>query len=162
MPETPKSSRSSLPSSPATPDFNPSPTSLQSSLTPSVQSLSLGRGRGRPRKQLTEPTLEGFPINGTEDDKQRWFHQKCSEQWRYNILVSDKAAEYRAKENARCKAAYYARKEKKAASAAAGAPPKTSEECVAEDTTDKAKEQSRLRYVTYVKKRYVKYVMNSK
>ena len=123
VPETPKSSWSSLPSSPATPDFNPSPTSLQSSLTPSLQSLSLGRGRGRPRKQLMEPTLEGFPVYGTEVKKQWWFHQKCTEQWRYNILVSNKAAEYWAKENARCKAAYYARKEKKAASAAVGAPP---------------------------------------
>ena len=93
VPETPKSSRSSLPSSPATPDFNPSPTSLQSSLTPSLQSLSLGRGRGRPRKQLIKP--EGFPVDGTEVDKQRWFCQKCTEQWRFWLVIKLQDTEQR-------------------------------------------------------------------
>ena len=76
------------------------------------------------RKQLVAPTLDGFPIGSMEDEKQKWFHKKCTEQWRYNILTSNKAAEFGEKERARCKAAYHARKEKKAeASAAVGTPP---------------------------------------
>ena len=125
LPETPKSVTVPIASSQSTPGYNPSPTSsLQSSLTPSLQSMSIGRGKGRPRKQLVAPTLDGFLIGGTEDDKQKWFHKKCTEQWWYNILTSNKAAEFREKERARYKAAYHARKEKKAeASAAVGTPP---------------------------------------
>ena len=125
LPETPKSVTVSIASSPNTPGYNPNPTSfLQSSLTLSLQSMSIGRGKGRPRKQLVAPTLDGFSIGGMEDKKQKWFHKKCTEQWRYNILTSNKAAEFREKERARCKAAYHARKEKKAeASAAVGPPP---------------------------------------
>ena len=124
-PETPESATVSLASSLSTPGYDPNPTSfLQSSLTPSLQSMSIGRGKGRPRKQLVAPTLDGFPIDSTEDEKQKWFNKKCTEQWWYNILTSNKAAEFREKERVRCKAAYHARKEKKVeASAAVGTPP---------------------------------------
>ena len=104
LPETPKTATVSIASSLSTPGYNPNPTSfLQSSLTPSLQSLSIGREKGRPRKQLVAPALDGFPIGSTEDEKQKWFHKKCTEQWWYNILTSNKAAELRVKERARCK-----------------------------------------------------------
>ena len=117
--------------------------------------MSIGRGKGRPRKQLVAPTLDGFPIDGTEDEKQKWFHKKCIEQWWYNILTSNKAAEFREKERVRCKAAYHSRKEKKVeASAAVGTPPhaKLPDDDVQEDKREKSKELSRLRYVKYTRK----------
>ena len=125
-----------------------------------MQSMTIGRGKGRPRKQLVEPSLEGYPADESEEEKKRWLRMKCSEMWRYNVLTSDRAEEYREKEKARCKAAYHAKKAGKgrgkqsAASGVVGAP-------VILDTTDdkeeKAKEQSRLRYVKFVK--YVKSII---
>ena len=67
-----------------------------------MQSMSLGRGRGRPRKDLVEPSLDGYPADGTEEEKKQWLCMKCMEQWRYNILTSNKAEEYREKEKAWC------------------------------------------------------------
>ena len=70
---------------------------------------------------------------------------KCTEQWRYNILTSNKAQEYREKENARCRAAYYAKKGKgkqSTPSAAIGAPDLDD---TLQDKEEKSKEQSRLR-----------------
>ena len=55
--------------------------------------MSLGRGRGRPQK-LIEPSYEGYPVDGTEVEKMRWLKMKATEQWRYNILSSNQAAEY--------------------------------------------------------------------
>ena len=75
-----------------------SPGSSQSSLTPGMESMSLGRGRGRPRKQLVEPSYDGYPVDGSEEEKKRWLKMKATEQWRYNILTSNQAAEYRERE----------------------------------------------------------------
>ena len=38
-------------------------------LTPTMQSMSLRRGRGRPRKDLVEPSLDGYPADGTEGER---------------------------------------------------------------------------------------------
>ena len=117
--------------------------------------MSIGRGKGRPRTQLVAPTLDGFPIGSMEDEKQKWFHKKCTEQWQYNILTSNKAAEFREKERVRCKAAYHARKEKKAeASAVVGTPPHAElpDDDVQEDKREKSKELSRLWYVKHTRK----------
>ena len=70
---------------------------------------------------------------------------KVMEQWRYNILTSDKAQEFREKEKARCKAAYYAKKGKgkqSTPSAALGAP---DPDDTLQDKEKKSKEQSRIR-----------------
>ena len=70
---------------------------------------------------------------------------KCMEQWRYNILTSNKAKEFREKEKAQCRAAYHAKKRKgkqSTPSAAIGAP---DPDDTPQDKEEKSKEQSRLR-----------------
>ena len=91
----PKSSRTLLPTTPSTPvrDF-PSLASSHSSLTPSLQNISLGKGCGRPQKQLIEPSYEGYPAEGTKEEKAKWLKMKATEQWLSNILMSYKEAEY--------------------------------------------------------------------
>ena len=115
-----------------------------------MQSMPLRRGRGRPHKQLAEPNYDGYPVDGTGEEKQRWLKMKAAEQWRYNILTSNKAEDYREREKAHVRE-YNARKhEQKQPSAAAGAPPKTATSSASVDNkekTEKLKEQSRLRYV---------------
>ena len=75
--ETPKSSRVSLPTTPATPLSDvPSPTSFHSSLSPSMQTISLRRGHDRPHKQLIEPSYKGCPADGTKEEKARWLKIK--------------------------------------------------------------------------------------
>ena len=68
--DTPKSSRPSLPTTPETgaSEFL-SPASSHSSLTPTMQKISIGRGHGRPHKQLVEPIYEGYPADGTKEEK---------------------------------------------------------------------------------------------
>ena len=54
-----------------------SPASTESSsLTPSLSHMQLGRCRGHPCKIPKEPTYDDFPINGTAEDKKKWFHRK--------------------------------------------------------------------------------------
>ena len=47
-----------------------SPGSSHSSLTPTLQNVSLGRGRGRPWKQLVEPSYEGYLADGTKEEQE--------------------------------------------------------------------------------------------
>ena len=156
--DMPKSSRVLVPMTPSTPvsDF-PSLASFHSSLTPSLQNISLGRGHGRPCKQLIEPTYEGYPADGTKEEKARWLKMKATEQWRYNILTSNWATEYRESER-KWVSAY--NKHKKAATVT-GQPKDNLQEEVdpeesveipdTEEKQDAAKEKSRLWYVKYVK-----------
>ena len=102
------------PQSPLTPVSTPqsevtddSLASLASVSTPST------RGRGRPRKTIKEPTLDDYPQDGTESEKERWFRAKTTERWRYQKLSSEDAEEFRKKENERVKAAYRKRKASK-------------------------------------------------
>ena len=84
IPDTPKSSKTSVPGTPTTPVTPPSSVispASSSSLTPGMQSMNIGRGRGRPWKQLIEPSMEGFPENGTSDEKHRWLKMKATELW---------------------------------------------------------------------------------
>ena len=74
-----------------------------------MQSMNIGRGRGRPQKQLIEPSMEGFPEHGTGNEKHRWLKMKATELWQYNMLTSDQSSEFRKKENAHvCE--YYCKK----------------------------------------------------
>ena len=137
-----------MPGTPVTPDVN-SPTSSQSSLTPSIQSMSLGRGRGRPNKWLDEPSY-GYPVDGTEEEKTRWLKQKATKQWRYNILTSKQAEEYHQHEKEWVHN-YNARKhQQRQPTAAAGAPAATPSVKEKDDKTEKSKAQSRLQYIKYV------------
>ena len=112
---------------------------------------------GRPHKQLAEPTYEGYPADGTKEEKARWLKMKATEQWQYNILTSNKAAEYR--ESKRKRVSEY-NKRKKLSTAISQPKDKPQEKaepeesCEISDTEDKqeaSKEKSRVQYVKYIK-----------
>ena len=69
-----------------------------------MQNISLARGWGRPCKQLTEPSYKGYPADGSKEEKQKWLKTKATEQWSYNILMSNRAAEYHESERKRVSA----------------------------------------------------------
>ena len=69
-----------------------------SSVTPDMSKLCLGRGRGRPRKQLVKPTFEDFPLDASEEDQKKYIKKKRTEMWRYNKLCSSDASQYRQSE----------------------------------------------------------------
>ena len=84
IPDTLKSSKTSVPGTPTIPVTPPSSVispASSSSLTPSMQSMNIGRGTGRPRKELIDPNMEGFPEHGTGDEKHRWLKMKVTELW---------------------------------------------------------------------------------
>ena len=151
--DTPKSSRPSLPTTPETgaSEFM-SPASSHSSLTPTMQKISIGRGHGRPHKQLIEPTYDS-----TKEEKARWLKMKATEQWHYNILTSNKAAEYRESEKKRVSEYTKRKKSSTAISQPKDKPQEKAEpeeSCEISDTEDKqeaSKEKSRLWYVKYIK-----------
>ena len=154
--DTPKSSRPSLPTTPETgaSEFA-GPASSHSSLTPTMQKISIGRGHGRPCKQLVEPTYEG-PADGTKEEKARWLKMKAMEQWCYNILTSNKTAEYHENER-KCVSEY--NKHKKSSTAISQPKDKPQEKaepeesCEISDTEDKQEEKKKAEFsiVKYIK-----------
>ena len=108
---TPQSKKASAAGSPNTPasivevsDIETlSVSSDHSSVTPELGKLSLGRGHGRPRKELIKPTFEDFPIDGTDEEQKRYVKKKCTELWRFNKLTGSGASEYRQSELERVK-----------------------------------------------------------
>ena len=72
-------------------------------MTPDLARLNLGRGRGRPRKEMTKPTMEDFPLDGSEEEQKKYIARKRSEMWRYKKLTGSDSAEYRQKELKRVK-----------------------------------------------------------
>ena len=69
---------------------------------------------------------------------------KCTEQWRYNILTSNKAEEFREKEKGRCRAAYHAKKGEGKQSTPSAAVRAPDPDDTLQDKEEKSKEQSRL------------------
>ena len=78
--------------------------------TPEFSKMSLGRGRGRPRKNLVVPTTDDFRYDGTQEERDKYLKKKMTEMWHFKKLTSTASAEYRASENARVKE--YQRKKK--------------------------------------------------
>ena len=102
------------PESDLTPLGNESFSSGNSEMTPQMDKLSLGRGRGRPRKKLNYSIdMDDFPTDGTEEEKDRYLKKKSTELWRFRTLTGSKAAEHRAKENERVKRYYHRKKAEK-------------------------------------------------
>ena len=64
--------------------------------TPDFSKMSLGRGRGRPRKNLVVPTTDDFPYDGTPEEREKYLKKKTTEMWRFKKLTSTGSAEYRA------------------------------------------------------------------
>ena len=44
--------------------------------TPEFSKMSLGRGRGRTRKNLVMPTTDDFPYNGSQEERDRYLKKK--------------------------------------------------------------------------------------
>ena len=78
--------------------------------TPEFSKMCLGRGRGRPRKNLVVPSTDDFLYDGTPEERDRYLKKKNTEIWRFKKLTSTGSAEYRARENVRVKE--YQRKNK--------------------------------------------------
>ena len=66
-----------------------------SSVTPDMQKLNLGKRRGQPRKELVKPTMDDFPFGASEEEQCRYICKKNTEKWHYNKLVGSDAASYR-------------------------------------------------------------------
>ena len=116
-----------------------------SEMTPQMDKLSLGRGRGRPRKKLDYKIDMGdFPADGTAEEKDKYLKKKASEMWRLKKLSGEDAAEHRAKENARVKAYNQRKKAEKVATSTPSATQDDDEE-TEEKSVTKKKEQSRVR-----------------
>ena len=118
---TPRSSSSRNTSNPGTPqtpnmdisdiDSICSEQTSGTSVTPDMSNLTLGHGRGRPRKELVKPTFDDFPIDGTEAEQKRYIKKKRTEIWRYNKLMGADSSQYRQSELNRVKE--YQQKKKK-------------------------------------------------
>ena len=68
------------------------------SVTPDMQKLNLGKRRGRPRKELVEPNMDDFPFGATEEEQRKYIRKKNTERWRYNKLMGSEAASYQQSE----------------------------------------------------------------
>ena len=133
------------PESDLTPLGNESFSSANSEVTPQMDKLSLGRGRGRPRKKLSYSlNMDDFPETGTQEEKDKYLKKKQTELWRFKTLSGPKAAEHRAKENERVKK-YQQRKKAEKLSSSLSAPPKEEDSDSDDSLTDRKREQSRKR-----------------
>ena len=109
--------------------------SSATSMTPDLAKLNIGRGRGRPRKEIVKPTMEDFPLDRTEDEQKKYIVRKRTEMWRYKKLSSCDSAEYREKELKRVKTYQKKRKVEE----------KDSEEISTDSQSEHKKELSRQR-----------------
>ena len=108
---TPRSSRKAknvaTPPTPSTPGTFQSISDVESlsstGTTPEMSKLSLGRGRGRPRKPVVKPTFEDYPVDGTLEEQKIYQKQRTTKLWRYNKLSGSNSAEFRKSENTRVK-----------------------------------------------------------
>ena len=73
------------------------------SVTPDFSKMSLGRGRGRPRKPVKAPQTNDYPVGGSKEEIDRYVKKKTTELWRFKKLSSSQSAEYRAAENKQVK-----------------------------------------------------------
>ena len=69
------------------------------SVTPDFSKMSLGRGRGRPRKPVKAPQTNDYPVGRSKEEIDRYVKKKTTELWRFKKLSSSQSAEYRAAEN---------------------------------------------------------------
>ena len=107
--------------------------SNSSQLTPQMESMKLGQGRGRPRKVLQPPSYGDFPVGAPPEEIECYLKAKKTQKWHYDILTSSKAAEHQMKENIHATKKYHETKVRSAASQEVG------------NDEDRAKELSHIR-----------------
>ena len=101
---------------------------------------TIGKKKGRPRKELLPPTDDDFPHDGTEEEKKRYKNRKKIAAWHYKQNTGPDAAEHRRKENERSKQ-YYRSKKLKEETENEGKP----EDAALVDKKEKKKPQNRVR-----------------
>ena len=75
---------------------------MQSSVITSPQSSEVKEskhGRGRPRKEKTGVDYSDFPVNGSQEEQERWFKAKVMERWHFAKLSGPEGEEYRETES---------------------------------------------------------------
>ena len=114
----------------------------ETSLTPWMEKLTMGRGRGRPRKELKYTVdYSDFPKDGTESEQERYCSKKRTELWRLKTLTGPDSAEHRQKERIRVNK-YHQKKREEKKVAAAGVPEVEDDD---DEVEEKSKGQSRVR-----------------
>ena len=93
-------------------DFSPASSllSLQSSVITIPRSSEVKGskcGRGRPCKGKTGVDYSDFPVNGSQEDHEKWFKAKVTERWHYGKLSGPEGEECREAERARSLDYYY-------------------------------------------------------
>ena len=84
---------------------------LETTLTPNIKGLSVGKKRGRPRKELLPPSYDDCPENATPAQIKKWKAAKKSAEWRYKKKMGAEGAQYRMQENKRSTSYYYRKKD---------------------------------------------------
>ena len=112
---TPQSSRTPMTLTPTCSDTSPH-SSENSSLTPSLSSLALGRGHGHPHKEILPPTYDDYPHGASKAEIQRYFKCKGNEMWRFQKLMSGDGSEFRRNEKEHSLKYYYDKKVSKTGS----------------------------------------------
>ena len=112
---TPQSSRSTQSRTPITltPTFsdNSPQTSENSSFTPSLSGLKLGKGHGHTHvNKLWPPHMMISLMEEVMSIKRNGLNDKTTEMWRFQKLMSGKSAEYRKNEKERALRYYYEKK----------------------------------------------------
>ena len=93
---------------------SPLSTTSSSTLTPNLDSMKLGCGRGRPHKEITPIDFSDFPHNASKKEQEKWAKRKNMERWRYAKKMGPKSHEYRQAESKHSLEYYYKKKEEKA------------------------------------------------
>ena len=124
-----------------------------STLTPNLDNMKLGCGRGRPHKELTPVDYSDFPYNALKKEPEKWQKRKNMEKWRYAKKTGSDSHEFRQAESKRSLEYYYKKKGKKAQGGEGNASDEVvdvteaieTNEVETQDTSDRSKELSRQR-----------------
>ena len=84
--------------------------SYSSQLTPQLEGIKLGRGRGHPHKTLQPPTYDDFPFGASQSDIDKYLKAKKTQRWWYEKLTSSSASEHWQKECERVSKFYHEKK----------------------------------------------------
>ena len=104
---------------------SPLSTTSSSTLTPNLDSMEFGHGRGRLCKEITPVDFSDFPHNASKKEQEKWAKRR----WRYAKKMGPKSHEYRQAES-KCSLEYYYKKKEEKAQATQGSQGNASQEVV--------------------------------